>query len=488
MITPPDGVALLPLAPLLTLLITASAALLIGVTTDDARNGGALAVLGLLVAALFAGFRLLDAAGGAPVTSFGLQWQVDAPSAGLTLTVLIGAFLAVLIGWDALARTGMDRPEYYPLLLLATAGAVTMIHAADFVVLLLGLEILSLAVYALSAWRDGDRQSEEAGLKYFLLGAFASSVLIYGVALVYGATGAFAFTEIAAALGDGPTAPLALLGGVLVLAGLGFKVSFAPFHQWAPDVYTGAPTPVTAFMSVVVKAAAFGALVRVFALAWPQALPELDTMLAVLVALTLLVGNFGALLQSGVKRMLGYSAVAHAGYLGLAVLAAGQGMLGQQTVAWYLLAYTVMNAGAFAVLSQVMGDDPRGDRIEAWEGLGTRRPGLAIAMTLFLFSLAGFPPLAGFFGKALAVQAALQAGWTALAVLALITAVVAVVYYLRVVLAMWLAKGGQGTPLRSGAASWAIGLAAAGTVALGLFPSVWYGLLEGVRLVIRAGL
>ncbi len=486
MIAAPAGASLAPLAPALTLLIAASVALLVGTWTRDARNGGALALIGLVAAAVFAALELAGASA-EPTRAFGLQWLGDAPAAALGIAVLVGAFLAVLLGWDALEPAGMDRPEYYPLLLLASAGALVMIHAGDFVVLVLGLEILSLSVYALSAWRSGDHGSEEAGMKYFLLGAFASAILIYGVTLLYGATGDVAYAPIAAALQDGVT-PLALMGGVLVLAGLAFKVSFAPFHQWAPDVYTGAPTPVTAFMSVVVKAAAFGALVRVFSDAWPGLLPEVEVVLAALVALTLIVGNFGALLQSGAKRMLAYSAVAHAGYLGLAVLAAGQDAIGPQAIAWYLLAYTFMNAGAFAVLLLVMNDDPRGDAIEAWNGLARRRPGLAIAMTLFLLSLAGIPPLAGFFGKFLAVQAGFEAGYAGVAVLALITAVVAVVYYLRLVWAMWLGSPARSEIGRSTAADWAIGLAAAGTVALGLFPSLWYGLVEGARTVIAAGL
>jgi NADH-quinone oxidoreductase subunit N len=446
-----------------------------------------LALLGLVVAGTFASLNLVGAAE-TPTATFGLQWLTDAPAAALTLVVLVGALLAILAGWDALVPLDMDRPEYYPLLSFASAGAIVMIHAGDFVVLILGLEILSLAVYALSAWRTSDRGSEEAGMKYFLLGAFASAILIYGVALLYGATGGFAYAEIAAALADG-AGPLALLGSTLILAGLAFKVSFAPFHQWAPDVYTGAPLPVTTFMSVVVKAAAFGALLRVFASAWPGMLPELDLMLAVLVAATLIVGNFGALLQSGAKRMLAYSAVAHAGYLGLAVLAAGQELIGPPTVAWYLAAYTFMTAGAFTVLAQIMGDDPRGDRIAAFEGLGRRRPALALAMTLFLFSLAGIPPLAGFFGKALAVQAAFEAGWSSVAVLALVMAIVAVVYYTRFVWAMWFVRGSAATPTaRSAAAGWATALAVAGTVGLGLFPDLWYRLLEGARLVVSAGL
>ena len=487
MIVAPENIGLTAIAPAFALLIAASVGLIVSTVTRDARNGGALAFLGLLAAGVLGVMNLL-AARSEPFTAFGLQWSVDAASAGMVLAVLVGAFLAILTGWDAVQRTGMDRPEYYPLILLATMGAVVMLHAGDFVVLLLGLEILSLSVYALSAWRTGEHGSEEAGMKYFLLGAFASAILVYGMALTYGASGSFTFVEIGTLLADGSGGVLALLGGALVLVGLAFKVSFAPFHQWAPDVYTGAPTPVTAFMSVVVKVAAFGALMRVASEAWPAALPTMDTMLAVLIALTLVLGNLGALLQSGAKRMLAYSAVAHAGYLGLAVLAVGQGMATPTVVVWYLLAYTLMNGGAFAVLSEVMGDDPHGDHIESWEGLGRRRPGLAIAMSLFLFSLAGFPPLAGFFGKALAVQAAFEAGWSELAVLALLAAVVAVVYYTRFIWAMWFARGGKGEPQRSAPASWAIALAAAGTVAMGLFPDLWFGLVDGARMAIMAGM
>lgn len=501
MIVPPD-LTLLSIAPVLTILITAMVALLTSLTMEDKRAAGGLALAGLAVAAVFAAVLLVDART-RPASAFGLQWIADGPAMALSLVILLGAALAILVGFDRLAETGLDQPEYYPLLLLSTAGALVMVHAGDLIVLLLGLEILSLPVYVLSAWRVADRSSEEAGMKYFLLGAFASAFLVYGIAMTYGATGAFDYGGIAAALSEG-VGVLMLLGGALVVVGLGFKGSLAPFHQWAPDAYTGAPTPVTTFMSVVVKTAAFGALVRVFATAWPEALPELDAVLAVLIALTLVLGNFAALLQSSVKRMLAYSAVAHAGYLGMAVLAAGTGTVatgalvagdaiagdvGTRAIAWYLLAYTVMNAGAFAVLSLVADARDRHDSVEAWEGLGRRRPRLAIAMTIFLLSLAGIPPLAGFTGKLLVFQAAIQTGWIWLAVLGILTSVVAVVYYFRLVNAMWFRDGGEGRAVgRSTSTSWAIGLALAGTVALGLFPNVWYGLLEGGRQLLVAGL
>jgi NADH-quinone oxidoreductase subunit N len=274
-------------------------------------------------------------------------------------------------------------------------------------------------------------------MKYFLLGAFASAILIYGMALTFGATGSFAFTEIGATLGSTDTGLLALAGSLLILIGLAFKLSFAPFHQWAPDVYVGASLPVTAFMSVVVKAAAFGAALRVVTAAWPGVDGLVLQGLAVLVAATLVVGNVGALVQPTVKRILAYSAVAHAGYLGLGLLAAHAGTVGADAVAWYLLAYTAMTAGAFAVAYAVSGDDVEADEVDRWRGLGAAKPGAAVAMTLFLASLAGIPPLAGFFGKFLVIQAAFTAGWAWLGVIALATAVVAVVYYGRIVIAIW---------------------------------------------------
>jgi NADH-quinone oxidoreductase subunit N len=337
----------------------------------------------------------------------------------------------------------------------------------------------------LAAWRERSQASEEAGMKYFLLGAFASAVLVYGIALTYGATGRFDLAGIAAAVASPgfASAGLLLLGGVFLLVGLGFKVAFAPFHQWAPDVYTGAPTPVTAFMSVVVKTAAFGALLRVTTTLidalGPSAVGEvLPGALAVLVGLTLVVGNFGALLQSGVKRMLAYSAVAHAGYVGLAVLAGGEA--GMRAAGFYLLAYTLTTLAAFAVLLSLMDDDDRGDRIERLAGLGRRRPWLAAALGLSMLSLAGFPPFAGFVAKVVVFQAAIAAGHVSLAVLAIITSVVAVVFYARVVTTMYLRDpDAHALPARpiGGRTATVLALGIAGVVLLGLFPGGWFDLV-----------
>lgn len=496
----PDGfIVWSVLTPALFLLGFAVMTLLLGVFQADRGFLAGVALTGVAGAAWFAFDLLMEAHHGAAEAGFGLRYLADVPASAFTLVILLGTALAILLGQGTLRRMRLDHPEYYPLVLLSATGAVVMVSAGDLITLLLGLEIMSLAVYALAAWRTEARQSQEAGLKYFLLGAFASALFIYGIALTYGAGGHFDYAMLMAAF----TAPgfeahvTALLGAVLIIAGLGFKVAFAPFHQWAPDVYTGAPTPVTAFMAVVVKTAAFGALLRIastiFASLEVGALGEvLPGVLVVLIGLTLVLGNLGALLQSGVKRMLAYSAVAHAGYLGLAVLAADEA--GIAAAAFYLVAYTLMSMGAFAVLSVLMDDDDSGDDIERFAGLATTRPWLAAGMAVSLLSLAGIPPLAGFIGKVLVIQAAIAAGYAALAVLAIVTSVVAVVYYARVVMAMYFRESDGGAaraPTRRTPApiAVALGIAMVGTLLLGILPGLWYGLVEqGQNLLVFVSL
>jgi NADH-quinone oxidoreductase subunit N len=488
----PDFISLGVLAPAIAMLAFAMATLLFAVFQVDRSATAAMALVGVGSAAVFALDLLMKGQVGAAETGFGMRYLADTPAAAFTLVILLGTALAILVSQADLARLGLDHPEYFPLVLLSATGAIVLASAGDLITLLLGLEIMSLAVYALASWRQESRASQEAGLKYFLLGAFASALLVYGIALTFGAGGRFDYAGLAAAFtAPGFDAPvLALMGAVLLIAGLGFKAALVPFHQWAPDVYTGAPTPVTTFMAVVVKTAAFAALLRlattVLAPLTAGALGELVPLaLSVMVGATLIVGNFGALLQSGVKRMLAYSAVAHAGYLGLAVLAVASGGEGTNAAIFYLTAYTLMTVGAFAVLSAVTTADDRGDEIERFAGLASRRPYLAAALTVFLLSLAGIPPLAGFVGKVLVFQAAIAAGHTALAVLGIITSIVAVVYYSRVIIAMYGREAERDvarhptSPLRV-----AIGVAVAGTVLLGLLPGFWLALLERGQVVL----
>ena len=469
------------MAPAITLLVTAAVTLFFALSARDSRGAAAVAIIGLVTASVFTVAQLL--AGEPTASSFGLRYLGDVPALALTIVILLGTAIAVLVSWDQLGRGAMEHPEYYPLMLLAALGAVIMASAGDLITLILGLEIMSLPVYALSAWRTRDRQSEEAGMKYFLLGAFGSAILIYGTALVYGASGSFVYGDIVASLTGSNLTLLATVGGALVLAGLGFKAALAPFHQWAPDVYTGAPTVVVTFMSVVVKVGAFAALLRIATVVFPVLQPWLLTALAVMVALTLVVGNFSALMQRGVKRMLAYSSIAHAGYLGLALLATDNG--GGAAAAFYLTAYAFMNAGAFAVLSLVSDANDHGDDLERFAGLGRRQPLLAAVMTVFMLSLGGIPFLGGFMGKVLVFQAAIDAGYVWLAVLGIATSIVALVYYFRVVGYMYFRESAYDAPaFRSKAAQIAIVVALAGTVLLGVFPGWWHTLLsEGPRLL-----
>lgn len=469
----------LAFSPALVLLITAAITLLYGLSDRNSKVSAAISLLGLTAAAAFNFVVLQESQHGGVSSSFGLRFLADTPAAALNFVIIIGAALAVLVSWDYLHKTELEHPEYYPLMLLSAVGAMVMVAAGDLITLLLGLEIMSLAVYVLSAWRRGDNESEEAGMKYFLLGAFASGFLIYGIALMYGATGTFMLNDIVAAITSNgfDQVLLATLGGVFILGGLAFKAAIVPFQQWAPDVYTGAPTPVTTFMSVVVKVAAFGALLRVASGVLPGLPPALLETFSWLVGLTMLVGNFGALAQQGVKRMLAYSSVAHAGYLGLAVLAGAQGA---QALSWYLMAYAFMTAGAFAVLTMVSARDDRDDSLERLAGLGRRKPLLAACMALFMLSLAGIPPLAGFTGKLLVFSAAIGAGYTLLAVLGILTSVVAMFYYFRVINVMYFRENSPyQLPVRPNqTAGVAVAIAALGTVLFGLFPGWWYDLVR----------
>lgn len=465
----------LVLGPVLAMLVTAALALLYGLSDPDSRAGAGIALVGIGFTGIL-NFTLSRVTDPAQLSTFGGRFLQDATATGFNWVILAGLTLAVLVSWNYLRRADLEQPEYYPLMMLAAVGAMVMAASADLITMVLGLEIMSLAVYVLTAWRPGRssaaRHSQEAGMKYFLLGATGSAVFIYGIALTFGATGSFHYSQIAAAA-SGPDFSQGLLlgiGGVLLLAGLGFKAAIFPFHQWAADAYTGAPTPVTAFMSVVVKTAAFAALLRIAAEFLPLSSPYMFEIFSWLIGITMVVGNFSALAQNGVKRMLAWSSVAHAGYLGLAVLAAGG--LGTGAALYYLLAYTLMTAGAFAVLSRVTEADDSGDSLQHLAGLGRRRPALALGLTLFMLSLGGIPPLAGFAGKFLVFNAAIDAGYITLAVIGILTSVVALFYYFRVVRVVYFDASSE-MPLPEGsdrAGGLAVTLAALGVVVLGAFP------------------
>mgnify|MGYP005839341707 CR=1 FL=1 len=428
---------------------------------------GWLALVGLAVAlawVLAQGTVVQPALGGALAS--------DGLSAGFSVVLLAAAFLSVLLAMDYLRREGLEHAEYYVLVLLATAGALAMAAAADLVAVFIGLEVLSISLYLLSGFARGDPASREAGLKYLLLGAFASAFLLYGIALLYGATGTTRLAEMGAHLRrTGPAAdPLLWIGVGLVTVGLGFKLALVPFHTWAPDVYQGAPTSVTAYMSVASKAAAFAALVRLLTVALGPAQPLTSTVLAVLAVLTMTVGNVLALVQEDVKRLLAYSSIAQAGYILVAMVASSD--LGASAVLFYLLGYAFTNLGAFAVVTAWQRRGDSGVPLADLAGLGFRRPWPAAALALCLLSLTGIPLTAGFVGKLYLFGAAVQAGWVWLAVVAVLNSVVSAFYYLHVVVVMYMRE-----PARPSAAerpawtlSLALGLCVAGVLALGLLP------------------
>lgn len=374
------------------------------------------------------------------------------------LVAVLAGLLTVFTSAPFLRKAGREPAEFHALLLLAVAGMVAMVITGHLVTIFIGLETMSLALYVLSASLRERRTSIEAGAKYFLAGAFASGILLMGIALVYGATGKLSLPEIAA--GGSAGTPLALTGLLLMLVGFGFKVAAAPFHQWAPDVYEGAPTPVTGFMSTTVKLVAFTALIRVVE-AFSGQSAALTDVLCWLAALTMIAGNLGALAQRSVKRMLAYSSISHAGYVlaGVAVLAAvprgdPAAAAARAAVLLYLVVYTAMNLGAFGVLSAVETSDEKGLGFDDLGALKQRHPLLAGCMMLFMISLAGVPPTGGFLAKWRIFETLVDRfsvsgdrSWMVLIVLLAVNSVVGLAYYLRVVMAMYMAPAPAALPV-----------------------------------------
>ncbi len=466
------------IGPALALVIAALIVLLVDLFLPRSHKQ-ALAFVALLgiVAAFVATGSLWSATEPAFVGEDGMA-VADGYALFFNFVFLTVAGLAVLISVDYADRQGLAQGEYYALLLLSTAGMSVMAAATDLMVLFVGLEVLSIPLYVLVGLRRARAESNEAGLKYFLLGAFASAFLLYGIALTYGAGGSTALSAVEAALAaDSSTKLFAVAGLGLTLVGFGFKVALVPFHAWTPDVYQGAPTSVTAFMSVGAKAAGFAALGRLLTVAFPGLLPDWSPLLAVLAALTMTLGNVGALRQTDLKRLLAYSSVAHAGYLLVGLASADEG--GLAGVLFYLLAYGFMNVGAFAVVMAAEWADGGDATVESIAGLATRRPGLATGMTVALLSLAGMPPLAGFVGKFYLFRAAIQADLIWLAVLGVLNSVVSAYFYLKVIVAMWLREPEEGELVKPcplvGAA---VAASVLGVVILGLMPSLMLALAE----------
>ena len=431
------------------------------------------------VTAIAAAMSALNLLGQPAHPIFGGMGASDGFGAIIALTVCLGLLLSTLTAASFLHQHHVERGEYYALTLFAAAGMSLLALSTDLLTIFISLEVMSVAVYALTAYIRRGRRPAEAAFKYFLLGAFASALYIYGAALVYGATGSTLLRDVAAHSHGG-----LLLGAGMsfIIAGFAFKVAAVPFHMWAPDVYEGAPTPVTSFMAVGVKAAAFAVVFRTLVVAFPAAAVGQMTswagIIALLAVLTMVFGNLLAVQQRNVKRMLAYSSVAHAGYLLLGVAAAGRSQVvsAGTGVIFYLVAYTAAAAGAFGVVAGLEKEAP--DALAAWDldrfaGLSSRRPVLALICAVFMTSLAGIPPTAGFMGKLFIFRSAVDAGMTVPAVIGVLSSVIGAYYYLRVVIYMFMrppeptvALPAPGLALNAG-----LWLAAAAVIILGIGPS-----------------
>ena len=430
--------------PLLTLTIWACVLLLVDLFVKPKWITALLAAIGL---AISLGMTISQI--GSSGTGFNNMVVLDGFSIFVDALLLITGLFSIALAYAYVKRMNIERGEYYTLLLFSVAGMMLMAQAADLIIVFLALEMLSIPLYVLSAFARPRVESEEAGLKYFLLGAFSTGFVVYGIALVFGATGTTSLSAImttALSLSKGGTSNLLLLtiGSALILVGLGFKVAAVPFHMWTPDVYQGAPSSVTAFMAAGAKIAGFAALLRVFALAFPSLAVNIAPILAVLSALTMIVGNVVAIAQTNIKRLLAYSSIAHAGYILMAFVPYGQQNVVATSVAaglFYLVSYVLTNFGAWAVVIALEKSEGKGLEISDYAGLGRKYPALAVAMTVFMFSLTGIPPTLGFVGKFYLFSAAISGQYYLLAIIGVLTSLISAYYYLRVVVMMYMREG-----------------------------------------------
>lgn len=393
-----------------------------------------------------------------------------------TLLCFVGA-ITVLVSPAYLRHRNIRLGEYYPLLIIAVFGMMVMVSAADLLLFFLGLETMSIALYVLACLDRRDARSTEAGLKYFILGAFSTAFLLYGIALLYAATGSTSYGGILEGVSAVPLEPLTVVGIGLLLIGFAFKVAAVPFHFWSPDVYQGAPTPVTAFMSVGPKVAAFVALIRVFGIALESTAAIWTDAVVVIAVLTMTLGNVVALRQQNIKRMLAYSSIAHAGYLLIGIVAGGPRAFA--ATSFYLVAYALMNLGAFTVAMLVNRRGEGDYQLEDYKGAGFAHPLLGITMTIFMFSLAGVPPTAGFFGKLYLFSAAIEKGYILLIVIAVLNAALAAYYYLRIIAYMYMVRPErEALPVpRLGEYTFALVLTSVMILLIGSFPAGLLNLL-----------
>lgn len=468
------AVNLLSVAPEIVLTVFALAVLLISVFSPRERQGfiGYISLFGLIITG-----AVSIALWNSSTRAFSGMIALDNFSLFFDLLLCIVGIITVLISMSYIKREGAERGEYCVLLLFSIVGMMIMASATDLITIFMGLETFSIAVYVLAGFLRHDLRSNESALKYFLLGAFSSCFFLYGIAIVYAVTGSTSLREISDFIKNRAILDnIALIMAVgLLIVGFGFKIASVPFHMWTPDVYEGAPTPVTAFMSVGVKMAAFAGFVRVFLYCLPDLSANYTDILWGIAVATMTLGNLSALVQNNIKRLLAYSSIAHAGYIMVAMVAGNE--LGKASILFYLLAYAFMNLGAFAVVIQYGRRGEENLDIRDYAGMGFKYPLLGAAMAVFLFSLAGIPPTAGFVGKFYIFSAAVKAGYIWLTIIGVLNSAVAVYYYLRITVMMYMREPTKEAVIEI-RPSMAVALAIATffVLVIGIFPSHWLGL------------
>lgn len=430
------------IAPELELMMFGMILLLADLVVKEKRKLGTIALIGIAVSGIFL-FKLRALDG---VSAYGGVLVIDHFSTFFKLIFLIGAGLSIAISLKYLDIERENHAEYYALILFSTMGMMFMAGAVDLVTLYIGLETMAISTYVLVGFLRGNQRSNEASMKYFLLGAFSSGILLYGMSLLYGISGSTRFVDIAEELSRRPLGdPISLMAMITLSAGLFFKIAAVPFHQWTPDAYEGAPTSITAFMSVAVKAASFAMMVRIFMGAIYPLRPHWVAIMSAVCVMTMTMGNIAAITQSNVKRLLAYSSISHAGYILIGFIAGNS--TGLTAVPLYLLIYTFTNIGVWAVVVALRRKDIIGEHIDEMGGLFFRHPTAAILMLIFLLSLAGIPPTAGFIGKYYLFAAAIETNHNLLAVIAVLNAAISVYFYFRIVVAMFMRDATEKTGL-----------------------------------------
>ena len=461
-------------SPLIALVSFALLTLIVeGAGKDKPASSYWMSLVGVGVALILSFFHLGE---GVPV--FGGMLFQGGFAGYCNLIFLTSAFLTIILARGYLERMEYHRGEFYVLVMFATTGMMLMAGALNLITVFLGIELMSVPLYVLAGFMRNKEKANESALKYFLLGAFATGFLLYGIALIYGTAGTTDLLQIKAAVPHIARNPLFILGAGMLIIAFSFKVAAVPFHMWAPDVYEGAPTPVTGFMSTGAKAAAFATFILVFIRIFDIAGTSLSQVIAAIAAASMIIGNISAVAQNSVKRMLAYSSIAHAGYMLSGVAAAN--IEGQTGILFYLMAYAFMNIGAFGIVSWIEQQNDKKLTFDDYAGLSTKQPALAALMAIFMFSLAGIPPFAGFFGKYYVFLAAVKADMTWLAIIGVMTSLISVYYYLRLVVFMYFRDGeadaDKPVPML---ALIAVAFAALMVLALGVYPSLIVEITRG---------